>query len=253
MFLPRILKIFLFLQVLCLCLPAFAYAGKTISLASIDWPPYTGRNLEGEGESAKLVRAAFAAMGYELKIVFVPWKRAMRMAEKGRQVAGYFPEYYSPGRAEKFIFSKSFNCSPVSLVTRRDNMLKWDGVDSLAGHRIGFVSGYVNTPALDVAVANGTILADYASYDESNVLKVAAGRVEGAVIDPYVFRYLAEMSPAVSAVKEELVVSGTNFGVNELYIAFSRDSIGRRCADIFNKGLMIVRGKSGRVPCEKNK
>ncbi|GKT30413.1 transporter substrate-binding domain-containing protein, partial [Aduncisulcus paluster] len=79
-------------------------ADNVIYLSSLEWPPY-----------------ALAAMGYELKILFMPWKRTMRVVETDFMVAGYFPEYYSKERAEKYIFSKSYGCSPVSLLERKDN------------------------------------------------------------------------------------------------------------------------------------
>ncbi|WP_432735366.1 substrate-binding periplasmic protein [Maridesulfovibrio sp. FT414] len=227
------------------------HADRVVYLSSIDWPPYTGSSLEGEGESAKLVREAFAEMGYELKIIFVPWKRAMRLAETSRNVAGYFPEYYSAERAEKFIFSKPFSCSPVGLLMRRATPLKWETISDLAGRRLGFVAGYVNTRELDQAIGNGTIDADYAPHDESNILKVSAGRVDGAVVDPLVFNYLAETRPAVGAMKDQLAVHPVYFGVNELYVAFKHSPEGKRYCQIFNEGLKKLRARDVTVPCKK--
>lgn len=236
--------------VLLISLCVNARADKVVYLSSIEWPPYTGQFLNNQGESSKLVRAAFAMMGYKVEIIFVPWKRAMRMADTDMQVAGFFPEYYSEERAEKYIFSAPFGCSPVGLLMQRDKPLEWKSVDDLSGHRIGFVSGYVNTLELDLAIANGTITADYAPYDESNILKVATGRIRAAVIDPHVYRYLAQTSPKVKKYSDRLEVHPDNFGVNELYIAFRRDRNGENYARIFNEGLEKIRGSEGMVPCK---
>lgn len=229
-----------------------AFAGREVYLASIDWPPYTGQNLPGNGKSASIVREAFASMGYDLKIVFVPWKRAMRMAEESDQVVGYFPEYYSAERAEKFVFSSPFSCSPVGLLLPGDRPLRWNTVDDLAKVRLGFVSGYVNTADLDNAVANGTIIADYTTNDKSNILKVAAGRVAGAVIDPYVYNFLSKTSPEVEKVSGRLTMHPVRFGTNELYVAFRRNPMGHRYADIFNNGLKKMKKVQGTLPCKND-
>ena len=237
---------------LLFCFCSDVWAQRVVYLSSIEWPPYTGKKLQEEGESSKLVRAAFAVMGYELRIQFVPWKRAMLMAETDAQIAGYFPEYYSNERAQRFLFSSPFGCSPVGLIMNREKPVNWHTVDDLSGYRIGFVAGYVNTRELDLAIANGTITADYAPYDESNVLKVATGRVDAAVIDPHVYRYLAETSPKVKRLKNKVEIHEDNFGINELYIAFRRDRSGERYARIFNEGLRKLRGSQGNTPCRKD-
>lgn len=216
-------------------------ADNVVYLSSLEWPPYTGESLVDNGESAKIVREAFAVMGYELKIVFVPWKRAMRMVESDVQVAGYFPEYYSAKRADKYLFSKPYSCSPVGLLMRRRNPVHWDSVNDLAGYRLGFVAGYVNTKELDDAVANGSIIADYAPHDESNIIKIAKGRVDAGVIDPLVYDYILKSSPEMDKLKSTVVMHEKIFGMNELYIAFNDDPTGRKYVRIFNEGLKRMR------------
>lgn len=219
----------------------WAGADKVVYLSSLEWPPYTGKYLSENGESAKIVRKAFASMGYRLEIHFVPWKRAMWMAEKDSRVVGYFPEYYSPERAKTKVFSDSYARSALGLVVRRRDPLQWDKIDDLAGYKIGFVSGYVNTMELDNAIANGTFGADFAPNDESNLLKVSRGRVAAAVIDPYVFNYIIEKSPNALEINNTLVMSPDSFGVNELFVAFTNNTAGRRFVRIFNEGLKKIK------------
>lgn len=226
-----------------------AFAGNTVYLSSLEWPPYVGKHLPDNGTSAEIVRKAFAVMGYDLKVLFLPWKRTMRMAENDFQVVGYFPEYYSQERAEKYIFSSSYGCSPVSLLERVKSPVDWATVDDLAGLRVGFVAGYVNTPELDTAVANGTIRPDYAPTDKSNIMKVVKGRIDCAVVDPLVFSYLAVTDPEVKKYSDTVQIEPRAFGVNELYVAFSKDDKGRFFSKILNEGLKKI-GVGG--ACEQN-
>ncbi|ACS80841.1 substrate-binding periplasmic protein [Maridesulfovibrio salexigens] len=219
---------------------ASAGADNVIYLSSLEWPPYVGKRLPESGTSARIVSQAFAAMGYELKILFMPWKRTMRMVETDFMVAGYFPEYYSKERAEKYIFSKSYGCSPVSLLVRKKNPVNWRSVDDLAGLRVGFVAGYVNTPELDMAVFNGTIDADYAPSDKSNIMKVIKGRIDCAVIDPLVFSYLAVTDQEVGKRSDTVEIDPRAFGVNELFVAFRKDEQGLFYSRILNEGLSKI-------------
>lgn len=214
--------------------------GHVVYLSSLEWPPYVGEYLPENGSNAKIIRKAFAAMGYELKILFLPWKRSMHMADKDPSVVGYFPEYYSRERAGKYIFSNCYSYSPVSLLELRESPVRWNTVDDLAGLRVGFVSGYVNTPELDKAVANGTITADLAPSDKSNIMKVIKGRVDCAVVDPMVYGYLAATDNDIGQYTDKLQIGPRAFGVNELFVAFKKDRQGSFYARILNDGLRKI-------------
>ncbi|WP_320005990.1 substrate-binding periplasmic protein [Maridesulfovibrio sp.] len=218
-----------------------AYAGQPVYLASLEWPPYVGKNLPDEGSSAQIIRKAFAAMGYELKILFMPWKRTMRMVDTNHKIVGYFPEYYSQERVKRYIFSESYGCSPVSLLERKDKPISWESVDDLAALQVGFVAGYVNTPELDEAVGNGTINADFAPTDKSNIMKVMKGRIDCAVIDPLVYGYLASTDKDIGQYSDTVQIEPRAFGVNELYVAFRNDKQGLYYSRILNEGLRKVK------------
>jgi polar amino acid transport system substrate-binding protein len=56
-------------------------ARESISLATLEWPPYTGTNLVNNGFSAEIVDAAFEAVGVKTQTTFLPW--AMGQGSKG--------------------------------------------------------------------------------------------------------------------------------------------------------------------------
>ena len=55
---------------------------KEIILTSLDWEPYIGEKLHTNGPLAEILKRAFEIEGYELKIIFYPWIRAVNEAEK---------------------------------------------------------------------------------------------------------------------------------------------------------------------------
>lgn len=218
-----------------------ALAENVVYLSSLEWPPYVGKKLPEQGESSKIVREAFAAMGYKVEIVFAPWKRAMRMSYKGINISGFFPEYYSAHRNEKIIYSDSFGCSEIGLFSRGTQQVSWEKVDDLKKYRLGAVAGYINTAEFDKAAANGTLTIDYAPDDMKNILKVARGRVDCAVVDPKVVEYYSRFSDDVKKVK----MHPRLLGVNALHVVFRDNELGRKLVRVFNEGLKKIR--SGKV------
>ncbi len=45
---------------------------KTINLAATEYPPYYGKDLEGHGFMTELIIEAFARVGYDVTVKFLP-------------------------------------------------------------------------------------------------------------------------------------------------------------------------------------
>ena len=67
---------------LTLTLP-WAHASETVTLASTEYPPYYGSSLPQGGVIAEIARQAFKRTGYELRIEWDPWARALKTAQEG--------------------------------------------------------------------------------------------------------------------------------------------------------------------------
>ena len=182
---------FLALMFLLLILLSTAHAEDTVTLTSLEWPPYSGEQLPAQGASCAVAKAAFAAMGYHLKIEFYPWSRAVKLAATQANYAGYFPEYYSPSVATRFILSDPMGTGPLSLAQRRSSPIRWNTIADLSHWRVGVVQDYVNNIEFDQRVAEHLQPVDVAINDTLNLKKLAAGRVDLAIVDPYVFDFLA--------------------------------------------------------------
>ena len=92
-----------------------AVVAEPVRLASLDWPPYTGHQLEQQGETSILLRQVFAAMQLEVQTEFLPWSRGIRASESsGASYAGYFPEYQTHNPS--FILSDSLGSSELGFV-----------------------------------------------------------------------------------------------------------------------------------------
>lgn len=213
---------------------------KTVILSSLDWPPYTGAALRDLGASAAVAKAAFAAMGYTLKIEFFPWERAVNLAKGDPKYAGYFPEYYSSDNAKDFIYSAPMGTGPLGFVERKAAPVRWTSLDDLGGIKIGVVSGYINTDEFDSRVASGKISVDEASDDATNIMKVAGGRLPLAVIDPNVMAWLLANIPTLKNYRDVVQFNTKPLELKKLYVCFKKGSDGERLSAIFNEGLTKI-------------
>ena len=94
-------------------------ADKQVSVATLYWEPYITTNTPGGGAATEIVTASFASGGLEALIAHMPWKDAITQTRDGIYHAIY-PAYFSMERAEQFLISEPFLCSPVVLVARAD-------------------------------------------------------------------------------------------------------------------------------------
>lgn len=227
----------LFLLMTCLACQGAAYA-EIIRLTSLHWPPYSGKNLPAEGASIAVVKAAFAAMGHQLEVDFYPWSRAVKLAHQSNTpYVGYFPEYYYD--TVEFVFSLPMGMSPLGLIEQRKHPISWVSIKDLRAYRLGVVQDYVNTEELDRAIADDLQVAEAVTSDEYNIKKVAAGRIDAAVIDVYVMRYLLRQAK-LKPLADKVQLNSQLLANKHLYVAFKNTPEGRRWQAILNEGLQRI-------------
>lgn len=219
----------------CLLTVANTTFADTLKLTSLLWPPYSGYQLQHQGASVAVAKAAFEQMEQQLIVDFYPWSRAIKLAVMpGSDYIGYFPEYYF--ETDKFIFSKPIGIGPLGIVEQKSRPISWHHLADLNRYTLGIVQDYVNTDSLDVMIASGSQPVEAATSDEQNIKKVAAGRIDGAVIDINVLHYLLKQ-PHLQPLADKLQVNRQLIANKQLYVAFRNTEEGRRWRDIFDQGL----------------
>ena len=227
------------------CVSVCLLFGATVQAAeykvtSLDWPPYSGERLVAQGFLSAVVSDAFKAAGSSVKIEFFPWNRTVDRARNSEAYVAYFPEYHSKANEAGCLYSDPVGVSPLVLVERKADPVRWESYDALKGRKIGVVRGYVNTEELDARIASKALAADFALDDARNVLKLAAGRVDVAVIDLNVFNYLAKNDSSVEAVAGQLQVNGKFLEDKKLFVCFKRSPEGEKALRAFNLGLKKI-------------
>ncbi|TWX57750.1 substrate-binding periplasmic protein [Colwellia hornerae] len=226
-------KVIKLILILSFSTPAFS---DTVYLTSLTWPPYSGKALNEQGASVAVAKAAFKAMGHELKVDFYPWSRAVKLAsESDSKYVGYFPEYYY--QSDEFSFSNPMGKGPLGLIENKNKPITWSSVKDLTKYKIGVVQDYVNTAEVDALIASGEIKAKTATSDETNIRKVAGQRIDAAVIDSNVFNYLLANSEDLAKVQGEVQMNSKLLTQKELFVAFKKSKQGQQWLTIYNQGL----------------
>lgn len=207
-----------------------------LKLATLEWEPYIGKQLQGQGYVAQLVKLAFANSEYDVQLSFFPWARTVHMADEG-EYAGYFPEYYSEAIAENFIFSDPFPGGELTFIKRKGDRISYSTLHDLKHYTIGVVRGYVNTVEFDEAAY---LTKEEAKDDLQNLRKLLGNRVDLVVADKYVaFHLMRTYFPGRMA---EVEYIDPPLGHKQLYLCISKKH--PRAQTIlasFNAGLKIIR------------
>ncbi|MCG8494685.1 MAG: transporter substrate-binding domain-containing protein [Enterobacterales bacterium] len=215
---------------------------KTVYLTSLDWPPYSGKKLEGGGASIEVARAAFAAMGYKLVVEFYPWSRTVNLAkDESSKYAGYFPEYYSDAVAKEFNYSEVMGNGPLGFAEKADSPKEWNSISDLEKYSIGVIQDYVNDGAeFDAAVAAGKIKVQAVTSDATNLVKLLNGRIDLAVVDMNVMDYILNTDKRFKGKKDKLQLNKKLLVDNKLYVAFKKNVLGDELLKVFNEGLTKI-------------
>lgn len=152
-----------------------AFAQPNIILLTTDpMPPFIDPSLENEGLTASISKAAFQRVGYQLKLKFIPWKRALEGSKMGIY-DGLIHCYYSKERSEFLEFSDPLIETAISLFQRKGTGVSYSQLTELKPYRIGVVRGAVHDEKFDSA----TFLtkSNVNSYDQ-NLLKLINNRID---------------------------------------------------------------------------
>ena len=230
---------------------ALAVAGMPASAASIAetvivgaedaWYPYSGL-VKGElqGMTVDIVRAAYRAVGVEVKFDPMPYARCVALTRSGAQLA-CFDTFRTPDTESDFLWhSPSLFRVEYLIYAPADSKKKHLGVRDLEGQQVALTRGYEYGAEFD---RDSKIRRELSSSDESNFRMLLAGRVAYTVTAKIIADQLFMAHPELAR-KFRIVGSVSR---NDVYMAFSRQHPdGPREMARFEKGLRLIR-ENGRL------
>ena len=204
---------------------------RTLTFATDLFQPFYYEK-EGEplGIQYELAKIIFGRMNTRFKITFVPWKRALLMAESGK-VDGVFGLRKTKKRQRWMIFPDEPLMHIYSVIFKRaDDPFEYKGISSLKGKHIGTIKGYTYGAEFD----ESTIFSkEEVANLHQNFLKLNAGRIDLVAGYRTVGLYmLKEMN-----LMNRIVECPGRINVSPIYIGFTKTPGNGELSHIFSSYL----------------
>ncbi|WP_162916471.1 substrate-binding periplasmic protein [Dongia deserti] len=118
---------------------------SSLRLACNDFPPHKIAHPVDDGLAGfdvDIISEALKRMGQSVEVSFMPWKRALEMAERGTY-DGLCSCSYTKEREAKLLFSDRLGAVSVGLFARNEDVLSGiAAIADLRGHKVATVGGY---------------------------------------------------------------------------------------------------------------
>ncbi len=212
-----------------------------VRLVSTEFPPYYASDLPGQGILGALVVDAFHRAGYAATIEFMPWARALQEAQRG-YFDGIVGIWHSEERARNFAFSEPTAANEIGYYLSVVNQFDRKRLETLDGLIVGTVRDYRNPDVITRLKPKTEETVD----DATNLRKLAAGRIDVALVDRRLAEHLLKTS--LSNLRGKVIFSGRVIDTLPLYVAFSKSVPGYEAKlNALNRGLVILKTE-GRFP-----
>lgn len=218
------------LTILGLLCAAPQAAEKVVIYGDDDYPPYSFvADKRFQGIYVELIQRAAARLApqYQIELQPVPWKRGLAELEQGKSLA-MFPPYLRRERAfiqsySRPLYRESVQlfCSEAAMKTPRSRF-----PDDFKGLSVGINDGFMLTDTLQAAVKSGAIRLEGVKGNDSNLLKLAAGRTDCYANDALAVRYALRRLQRASDVPVPLrnfkLLPAAELGGENAYIAYGQ-------------------------------
>lgn len=212
-----------------------ARAADVIALSTTEFPPYMSAIMPSGGLAVEIAIEAFKRSGYPVKVDYQPWVRALDNAKKGK-VTGMVGIWKNKEREQWFVFSNPMFSNQIGFFKRVKDTIRYKDLHDLKPYTIGIVRGYANPQAF----VNAKLNTNMANDDSSNLLKLAAGRINLVLIERGLANYLIVNRLTQLTHRVEWIEPAT--GEFPMYIAISKQSPDAvKKIEAFNQGLHAMK------------
>lgn len=209
---------------------SFATEGSVVLVAT-EYPPYYGKNLKNHGFISEIIKEAYKAAGYTVKIDFLPWARALKETKRGRY-DGLFTAWYRKEREQWFVYTDPLPPNIIGFYKRKDKDISYKTCQGLKPYVIGVIIGYSNPPAFEAA----NLKKEEVANNEQNMMKLFKNRIDLALIDKTMGEYI--IATKIPEAADVLVWLEPPLEIANQYLIISKKTKDyQRKVEDFNRGL----------------
>jgi polar amino acid transport system substrate-binding protein len=153
-------------------------AEEIITVATLEYSPWTGKNLQFNGFVNHVITEAFQRRGYSVEFIYLPWKRGVIETKNGKYSALSYV-YLSKDREKEFHLSDPISVEKIVLFHLKSNPIRdWIALDDLRNYRFGATRGYTYTKEFWKAAESKRLQVDITDTDKQNFKKLFTGRID---------------------------------------------------------------------------
>lgn len=233
----------LFFVWLFVCLPLSAMAqcpDKEIRVGWEPWPPYAMmRDGRLTGLDLDMIRLLLDEMGCSYRFIERPWKRLLLEVEQGKlDLASGASK--TAERQQYGLFSHSYRTESAVLLVRRTATVTPLSLDDVVAQqfRLAITRGYYYGDDFDRLNQQPAFraLLQPSKEDRMNLKKLAAGRVDGVLADPFAAAARLREEGLTDQVRVQMTVHA-----NEVYFLLSRQTMSAAFVEQLDQALTKVR------------
>jgi len=192
--------------------PCYATPQEVWRIASLEWQPYSGSQLPGQGSAIKKLRTLLAHHNIKLEVDFLPWLRAKKIVQIDSRYLGIYPAWPEDGFS-KGATSPPIDCSTIAIFTQTDREITFHSIHELFNdYTVGVVRAYSYPRAIEQAMIAHPNHVSRAHNTKQLVKMLGLKRHEVAISDPKVITFYSKelniqnIKHVTDIEKKELVV-----------------------------------------------
>ncbi|MCG8617426.1 MAG: transporter substrate-binding domain-containing protein [Desulfobacterales bacterium] len=211
---------------------AVGASSQTLTLATLNWEPFYSENLPEGGFFTALSREAFKRAGYELKVEFMPWKRALEMSKKGKY-DGLLGAYHNTDRETYFVFTEPAAHNEEVFLQKKGSGIAYSALEELKPYKIGGLNG-----AAPIKELTEKGFKTEAAEDLNSIKKLNAGRLDLVIMGKQNFYFALKNTAAYKPYQDAFEVLDPPFKSYGLYCTIAKTRAdARETVDKFNAAL----------------
>jgi len=155
-----------------------ASAAEIITIATLEYSPWTGKNLKDNGFVNHVIAEAFNRKGYAVTYTYLPWKRAVTESRSGNYSALSYV-YWSKDWEKDFYLSDPISEEKIVFFHLKSDPIKaWKTLDDLKDYKFGATRGYTYTKEFWRAAESKRLNVEVTTTDKQNFQKLLTGRID---------------------------------------------------------------------------
>jgi polar amino acid transport system substrate-binding protein len=195
----------------------FAQETKTLRVVTSNYPPYTGQGPTANSVFDNLALVVFNEAGYKVRLVYLPWSRAVKEVRTGKADA-ILGMWITEERKEWAEFSPPLAENALVLICLEKNKFIIQTPLLLRKKTLGLVRDYAYPASINSAGAK----IEYEIDEETNFKKLLGGRIDYMLVDRGVATYLIKNRNA--NLKKSVIILEPPLAIQNLHIGFSKKS-----------------------------